>query len=107
MDRFFIVTGLLFIVLAIPMIRGKLPPNYWYGFRVRKTLDNPEIWFPANAYAGKLLLVYGVAIILITPILPLVLPGLSTDALLWVLTAVLLGGLFIVVLLSWLYLRKM
>ena len=28
----YVVFGLLLIALAIPMLRGKVPPNPWYGF---------------------------------------------------------------------------
>jgi hypothetical protein len=41
----FVVSGLLLCVLAIPMILKKVKPNFWYGFRVRKTLENPDIWY--------------------------------------------------------------
>ena len=52
----FLFSGLLLAALSIPMIMGKIPPNGLYGFRVKKTLDNPEIWYPVNAYSGKWLL---------------------------------------------------
>ena len=48
----FLLIGLLMIGLAIPLILGKVPPNSWYGFRIRLTLDDPEIWYPANRYGG-------------------------------------------------------
>ena len=49
----YLVTGLLLVGLSLPLIYRKVPPNYWYGFRVRATLENEEVWYPANEYAGK------------------------------------------------------
>ena len=47
----FVITGLLMIGLSIPMMRGRVSPNKWYGFRNGATLENLDIWYPANAYA--------------------------------------------------------
>jgi uncharacterized membrane protein len=80
----FLLVGLLMIVLAIPLILGKVPPNNWYGFRIRTTLDDPRIWYPANRYGGWLLLFVGVVTILAALLLPLI-PRMTGDAYgLWV-----------------------
>jgi uncharacterized membrane protein len=47
------------IPLGIPMMLRKIKPNLIYGFRTRKTLSDPEIWYEANAYAGKAMVVAG------------------------------------------------
>jgi hypothetical protein len=65
--------GLLLVGLSIPLMRGQVPPNSWYGFRTRLTLDNPQIWYPVNAWAGRRLLVVGVVTVimaLLTPLIP-------------------------------------
>jgi parallel beta-helix repeat protein len=49
----FVSTGLLLVVLSIPMVLRRVPPNRWYGFRVQATLEDEDIWYSANAYAGK------------------------------------------------------
>jgi uncharacterized membrane protein len=46
----FLVTGLMEIIISIPLILEKIQPNYIYGFRVKKTLSNKEIWYKANKY---------------------------------------------------------
>lgn len=107
MTILFVLTGLLMIVLAVPMIRGKISPNHWYGFRVRRTLEDPEIWYPANAYAGKLLLIYGLVIMATALILPRLFSDLTDEDLAWVMTFVLLGGIVIMLFLSWRYLRSL
>ena len=50
-----VVPGLLLIGLAVPLIRRKVPPNHWYGFRVPRTLADPGVWSEANASSGRCL----------------------------------------------------
>ena len=40
----FLFNGVLLTVLVVPMTLGKIPPNGLYGFRVKKTMENPDIW---------------------------------------------------------------
>ncbi|MBC8379851.1 MAG: SdpI family protein [Planctomycetes bacterium] len=54
------IPGVLFILLSIPMLFNKIPPNAWYGFRTEKTLSNKEIWYKANCYMARDFLVFGV-----------------------------------------------
>ncbi|HEY54242.1 MAG TPA: SdpI family protein [Caldilineae bacterium] len=102
----FVATGLLTIILGIPMLQGRVKPNNWYGFRTRATLESPDIWYPANAYAGRLLVWLGVAIILASLLLAL-LPGISEDAYALLATGVLMLGLLIVVVLSLRYAKAL
>ena len=73
------VSGLFLVLIALPLIANKIKPNYWYGFRVRQTLENPQIWYQVNCYAGKRLLAAGIAI-LISGIAFSFIPGISVDA---------------------------
>ena len=57
------IPGLLMIGLSVPLIRRMVAPNYWYGFRVRGTLEDPALWYEANAYSGKCFLSAGIAVI--------------------------------------------
>jgi hypothetical protein len=77
MTMFFTGSPLL-AVLAVPRILGKIPPNGWYGFRVKKTMENPEIWYPVNVYSGKWLLAIGLIDILPTVGFSYV-PGISVE----------------------------
>ena len=56
----YVFLGLLLTAVAIPLIRRKVPPNWLYGFRVRRTLEDPRVWYEANAFAGKCLFWYGI-----------------------------------------------
>lgn len=42
----------LFIVMAVPLVLGKVPPNCVYGFRTRKTLSSETVWYKANKFFG-------------------------------------------------------
>ena len=56
---FYGFAGLLLASLSVPLILYKIPPNGLYGFRVRATRENPQLWYKINAYAGRRLLVVG------------------------------------------------
>jgi hypothetical protein len=74
----YVLGGLGLILLAVPMYLEKIPPNAWYGFRVRKTLENPKIWYSVNKYSSVWFMAAGLAMIFAALGLALV-PGISID----------------------------
>ena len=42
----------VFVAMGIPCSQGWVPPNRLYGFRTRKTLQDPDVWYPTNRVAG-------------------------------------------------------
>ena len=52
-----IAVDLLIALVSIPLIFRKVPRNWAYGVRTPATLSSDEIWYPANEYGGKALLV--------------------------------------------------
>jgi uncharacterized membrane protein len=58
----FALIGLLFIGISIPTILGRVPPNRYYGFRTKKTLSDPRIWYEANRLSGHDLLIAGAVV---------------------------------------------
>lgn len=58
--------GLLVILICVPMILEMVPPNNWYGLRTRRTVSDPDVWYPANRIAGQYLAVAGTVIVLTT-----------------------------------------
>jgi len=50
------VCALLFL-LSFPLVLRLVPPNRFYGFRTRKTLSRPDIWYRANVFAGYALMI--------------------------------------------------
>ena len=53
------LSAVLFIVLAIPLILGIVPRNWFYGVRTPRTLAADESWYPANRIGGVILLGLG------------------------------------------------
>lgn len=51
----FVGVTILQMGLAVPLIRGRVPPNPLYGVRTPKTLGDESTWYRANAYGGRLL----------------------------------------------------
>ncbi len=57
----FIACGVFQMAVTVPMIRRRVKPNPTYGFRIPKTLSDEQVWYDANAYAGRLLFASGAA----------------------------------------------
>lgn len=48
-----LLTGLLFIGLAIPLILRKVARNRWYGVRISKAFASEANWYAINAVGGR------------------------------------------------------
>ena len=48
----FALVGLMLVGISIPLIKGLIPPNYFYGFRTAKSLSSPKIWYEINHLSG-------------------------------------------------------
>jgi len=62
--------GVLFVVIAIPLIRRRIPPNGLYGLRVPATFADEWVWYEANARSGRDLLVLGILLAALAIVLP-------------------------------------
>jgi uncharacterized membrane protein len=60
----------LIFLLGIPLVFKLVPPNRLYGFRTRKTLSRPDIWYPANGFAGYALMLAAAVTALIISCVP-------------------------------------
>ncbi len=59
----FVAIGLLFIGLSVPLVRHRVKPNRWYGFRTPKTLSGEHVWYEANEFAGRMGVRAGIVLI--------------------------------------------
>lgn len=100
----YIASGLLLSLLAIPMNFGWVPPNRLYGFRVPETLDNHEIWFDVNRFAGRHLLIVGLLTIAVAVVFSRI-PSISVDAYAWACLGVIGTGLLVTLIQSFRYLK--
>jgi len=55
--------GLTSVLLAIPLIRRKVPMNRLYGVRSPKAFASERNWYEINAYGGRLLLMFGLFVL--------------------------------------------
>jgi len=66
----FIEAGIFFILVALPLLMKKVPVG-WYGFRIPKTVSDERIWYPANVYAAKGMILTGIITIVVAVVLRL------------------------------------
>jgi uncharacterized membrane protein len=59
----FVGVGVVFAALGVPLLRGRVRPNFWYGCRTHKTLSDEKIWYAVNRVTGRDLIVGGAIII--------------------------------------------
>lgn len=102
----FLMGGAILVGVSIPLIQGRVGPNLWYGFRVRRTLDDPKIWYPANAYSARFLLGAGVVEIVAATALYFV-PGVSVAVYASIVGSVVVFALVIALIKSFRYLRQL
>jgi uncharacterized membrane protein len=72
--------GIFLILISLPLLAGKIPPNLLYGFRVPKTLNNPQIWYEINRYAARWLILTGVVTSIAALAIYAIFPDMSLDA---------------------------
>lgn len=58
----FLITGLLFAGLGVPLWRRRVRPNAWYGLRVRSTFADERVWYDANEASGRDLSLLGLVV---------------------------------------------
>ncbi len=58
----FLIPGLLFVVLGIPLVLRKVAPNPVYGFRTAKTFSDSSTWYAANEVCGFDFVVVGAVV---------------------------------------------
>jgi uncharacterized membrane protein len=55
----YIAAGGLIVILGVPLYLRWIPPNRFYGFRTKRTLADPAVWYPVNRVTGGWLAVTG------------------------------------------------
>ncbi len=55
MAAVFTGSGLLMILVALPLVKRRVPMNRWYGVRIPAAFESPERWYEVNEYGGRLL----------------------------------------------------
>ncbi len=102
----FLVSGTILIGISIPLIQGRVGPNGWYGFRVRRTLEDPKVWYPANRYAGWRTLGLGVVEVVVATALYFV-PNIEVAVYSSIVGGVAIAGVILGLVQSFGYLRQL
>jgi len=87
-----VVVGLLIVALAVPLARRSVPPNRWYGIRLPSTLADEDLWYAANARAGRDMMIVGALVTVLALAAPLVLPHWPPELRTLLVAAVLVVG---------------
>jgi uncharacterized membrane protein len=56
----------MFVAAGVPLWMRKVPPNPIYGLRIPATEENLDVWYEANAYLGRDLVVVGAGSLVVT-----------------------------------------
>lgn len=94
----FAAAGLVYIALGIPLFRGRVKPNWWYGCRTTKTLSNEEIWYAVNRVTGRDMIAAGAALLIGSVVVFLLKNQMNSGFATVVLLTVLILGVAIMVL---------
>jgi uncharacterized membrane protein len=96
----FIAAGAVIILVSIPLMRRRVPPNALYGLRVPPTFADEWVWYEASARSGRDLVSLGVLVIALALLLPAA-SGISTDLFGWVMTGFLVIGALGTAVMGW------
>ena len=58
-----ILCGILFIVISLPLLRGSIPMNRFYGFRISRGFTSNANWYAINKYGAKALIFWSIVMI--------------------------------------------
>lgn len=53
------VLGVVFVIIGLPLVRGKVPRNGFYGYRIPTTMRDDRVWYPVNTLMGLWLIWVG------------------------------------------------
>ncbi len=84
----FAAVGFLFIALGIPLFRGQVKPNDWYGCRTTKTMSNEKI-YAVNRVTGRDMIAAGIAVLISSLVVFLIRNQMNSDFAAAILLAVL------------------
>lgn len=100
-----IIAGLMVIAVCIPLLRGNIAMNRWYGIRFKKSFESEENWYAINRYGAQRMILWSVILVNIG-ILSFFIPAGSRGVLQYMITGA-PALLLIPAIESWLFARKL
>ena len=67
--------GVLFSTVAIPLLKGMVRMNKFYGFRIKKAYQSDELWYKINEYGARQF-IYGSIFLFVTGLVLIIIPEL-------------------------------
>lgn len=55
-----ILTAFIIIGISIPLVKGEISMNKFYGIRFKKSYDSDENWYKINKYGGQQLIKWSI-----------------------------------------------
>ena len=92
--------ALLLIGLGAPLAARRVGPNRWYGLRMPATFADRQVWYDANALAGRDMVALGTVLLIVSLALPPV-AGLTGPAYAGACAAVLGVGSMVLAIRGW------
>lgn len=83
--------GVLFVPIAIPLMKKKIKRNNFYGFRVKYTLQDDDIWYAVNEMLGRQMFYQGLCFLAIGAISYFVVKGIKPQFILMIAVTVFLA----------------
>jgi hypothetical protein len=74
-----ISSGLLLIIVCLPLVKRKIKMNRWYGMRLPKAFVSENNWYNINEYGGRQFIYWSMPVVLSGVIL-LLLPPIGAGA---------------------------
>lgn len=75
----FTFIGVVVAGISFPLIRRRIPMNYFYGIRFPAAFESDEAWYRINEHGGKCFLGYGVAHVVVAVAILLFLPEMQSQ----------------------------
>ncbi len=101
-----IFAGLLIIAVCIPLLKGKVKMNRWYGIRLKKSFESEENWYKINRYGAQRMIIWSLVIVAIGTAELFIRPDIKGTS--WLLISrVPLLLMIIPAIESWIYARKL
>jgi len=101
-----ILIGILEIIVGLPLLFGKIKPNWIYGFRLPKTLSSDEIWYKSNRYVGRDFVITGIVVTLGSLFLYIFRFSFSIIEITWIGVSLLIIPLIVVLIRGVIYLKQ-
>ena len=72
MDQFSVLLGIsnslcavLFVCLSLPLLKGRIRMNRWYGIRFKKAYESEKNWYRLNRYGAERIITWSVPLLVV------------------------------------------